>query len=288
MIVEVLHTLTEELKAEILLLHEACMAPENLKGETFLSNELNYDRTIPTFFLGRENGSCVAFLTLFLPTHEEAEVTAFTLPSARERGCFATLLLEAVRVCTAYGIPSLLFAVEGTAVAGHAVLSKMPDARLQHTEYRMRLSGVPEPNRRINVCAARVTAENIALYRKMLAEAFDEKENEESSVQTVLTNPARSGFLAIRDGNPIGACHISTEDGMAFIYGLALTPAMRGKGLGEAFMREVVHVAIETGLPVMLDVDSDNVAALQLYRKLGFIETFSTEYHAQPLHGGIG
>ena len=87
---------TEQVRA----LEQAACAPEALENGAWLSNELNFDRALPCFYLawpqdapGPEDAPA-AFLTLFLPTREQAEVVAFTHPAHRRRG-----LQGAVRPC---------------------------------------------------------------------------------------------------------------------------------------------------------------------------------------------
>lgn len=70
--------LTEPERAEILALQNEVYSGENLKNTVWLQTESHFDRTVPCFYLGRENDALTAFLSLFLPTQEEAEVTAFT------------------------------------------------------------------------------------------------------------------------------------------------------------------------------------------------------------------
>ena len=70
--------LTEQERAEILALQSEVYNGENLKNTVWLQTESHFDRTVPCFYLGRENDVLTAFLTLFLPSQEKAEVTAFT------------------------------------------------------------------------------------------------------------------------------------------------------------------------------------------------------------------
>ncbi len=277
-------TLTDGQRAEILALDKDCIAPEKLNERVHLSDELNYDRSIPAYYLGYdENGRLTAFLTLLMLSSAEAEVSAFTHPQSRRRGWFTALLGEAKRVCATHGIPSLLFAVEDGAKAGHAVLSTMANIRHDHTECRMLLSGVPEASIPRKLATVPVTAANAAVYEETLAAAFTLTENADSFVQSVLHNPARSAYLAMLDGDAIGVCHMNTGEGSAFLYGLGMRADMRNKGYGKAFTRDVVRIAVKTGLPVMLDVDDDNVVALSLYRGVGFSEVFRIEYYTLPL-----
>lgn len=96
--------LTELERAEILTLQSEVYSGENLKNTVWLQTESQFDRTVPCFYLGRENGVLTAFLSLFLPTQEEAEVTAFTKQSARNRRQFTALLHAAAKEMQVHGV----------------------------------------------------------------------------------------------------------------------------------------------------------------------------------------
>lgn len=54
---------------------------------------------------------------------------------------------------------------------------------------------------------------------------------------------------------------------------VAVTPRLRGKGLGRRLMARVMEVARERGVEKLyLEVRASNTAALELYRSLGFVE----------------
>ena len=137
---------TEQVRA----LEQAACAPEALENGAWLSNELNFDRALPCFYLawpqdapGPEDAPA-AFLTLFLPTREQAEVVAFTHPAHRRRGYFKALCARAAARCRAAGIPEFLFAVEPRSAGGRAVLETTPGCVWSHSEYRMEYTG-PAP-----------------------------------------------------------------------------------------------------------------------------------------------
>jgi ribosomal protein S18 acetylase RimI-like enzyme len=73
------------------------------------------------------------------------------------------------------------------------------------------------------------------------------------------------------DGEPAGICKLAIRGERGWIGGLGVAAAHRGKGLGEALMREVIDVARARGLrELWLEVLTPNAPAIALYRKLGF------------------
>jgi len=55
-------------------------------------------------------------------------------------------------------------------------------------------------------------------------------------------------------------------------FGIGMKPNLCGKGLGEAFMVEVISELRKEGKPLRLTVLSFNKRAIKLYQKLGFKE----------------
>jgi ribosomal protein S18 acetylase RimI-like enzyme len=73
-------------------------------------------------------------------------------------------------------------------------------------------------------------------------------------------------------GTPLGALLLSRAapaDTLELVY-LGLTPAARGRGLGDVMMRRALaSVAADGATRLSLAVDSDNVPALKLYYRHG-------------------
>lgn len=79
--------------------------------------------------------------------------------------------------------------------------------------------------------------------------------------------------VAEADGEVAGFAEMRTVADEAQIYSVAVDPAARGRGTGEALMRHMIKKAEEGDCSlVTLEVRSGNAAALSLYKKLGFRE----------------
>ena len=70
------------------------------------------------------------------------------------------------------------------------------------------------------------------------------------------------------------------------IYAVAVDPDGRGMGVGQKLMTEMLDQLRRRGARrVFLEVRTDNVAAIALYRKLGFVEIGRIDhYYAKNLH----
>ncbi len=87
-------------------------------------------------------------------------------------------------------------------------------------------------------------------------------------------NGSRIASVAEMDGRVVGLCNVdkSSVGGQSHIgtLGIAIVKEARGRGIGEALMRDVIGKCRGRLEKVKLAVFADNVAAKRLYRKLGF------------------
>lgn len=284
--------LTDEEKADVSRLASVCALADGFGAPLWLSNELNYKRDDHCFYTIRDGSGTAAFLTLFMPTRSEAEVTAFTRPDRRREGLFSQLLAMARADCAAYGIPELLFCVRPESRSGLAVLAALPGAGLSHSELRMILrpdGRVPAPRTDARLTFSDLSRENLDDYRVLITADSDDGDEDggpgsgDSYIDASLNDPARRAVIAYIGGVPVGRYHLTTEDGCAFIYGLGLLREYRGRGYGGEMTERAVRDSLASGRPAMLDVDTGNPAALHIYRKLGFETVSRMDYYRQKV-----
>lgn len=274
--------LTARERAEILALQDEVYRAENLKNTVWLQTESHFDRTVPCFYLGYENGRLTSFLSLFLPTKDEAEVTAFTKISARNRGQFTALLHAAAKEMQSHGVPDFLFDLEPQSETGQAYLKKhFPNAVHSHTEYRMTrepaVFTLPE-----NVTAKRVTGETLADYLSVSLREYEDL----AAAKTMLLAENRAAYVLYVNGEPVGVFDLAGEkaDETLSLCGVAVKANERGRGYGKLLLRAALTEAKKAGKNIELDVDTENPTALNLYRSFGFTPTFEVEYRRVPVH----
>jgi ribosomal protein S18 acetylase RimI-like enzyme len=91
------------------------------------------------------------------------------------------------------------------------------------------------------------------------------------SMSTMWDDDLEASRVVLVDGEPAGICKLAIRGDRGWIAGIGVTPARRGKGLGEELMRGVLAEARERGLrEIWLEVLVQNEAAVRLYEKLGF------------------
>lgn len=77
-------------------------------------------------------------------------------------------------------------------------------------------------------------------------------------------------------GERIGRIVVDRSVTMVHLIDQAIVPPLRGRGIGTAIMRALMDEAQAAGLPVRLEVASENDPSFRLYQRLGFapIETY--------------
>jgi len=204
---------------------------------------------------------------LFLPTPDEVEVTAFTHPAWRRKGCFDLLLRQAKKEILAHGYHRILFDIEGESETGHEAVRHYP-AIYSFSEFTMLLPSFPP-----------VSSSTLSLVKatEMLYGQVDD--------EPMRDGDGRDTYVALCGETPVGCVALSPQGDKCWLYHVFIKPAYRGKGLGEALLR----LAIEKASPLtpILEVDTKNIPALSLYRKLGFKETSpTTDYFSMEVSNG--
>ena len=284
---EIIHTnaLTEAQIGQIQALERLCFAEDALENHAYLSSDINFDRTIPVFWMAYEDAALIGFLTFFIPTKDEAEIAAFVHPAHRRKGVFARLDEAARREIAARGVGRTVYCVEAKSRSAQQVLRHWGIAEIERSEYRMAISrarvrqgwDMPADAR---FAAKRVTRESAAAYRAMSERAFDAESD--AYVDAIITSATRLGYLLCRDDAPIGVFVLGLETpGEPCIYGVAIAEAERGKGYGRRLMALACELGVRHGETVQLDVDSSNPIAFRLYRGMGFAVTFQVDYYVR-------
>ncbi|WP_303864489.1 GNAT family N-acetyltransferase [Alkalibaculum bacchi] len=128
---------SEEIIKEIRKVELICKEHDKLNGSIFLDTSINFNSEIKSLFLLYDNNILVSLVSMFIPTRDEAEISAYTLPKYRRKGYFKKLLHEAIKEITKYNILDLVFVCEPQSNDGNEVIEKLK-AEFDFTEYFLR------------------------------------------------------------------------------------------------------------------------------------------------------
>lgn len=92
-------------------------------------------------------------------------------------------------------------------------------------------------------------------------------------------NPKKFQIL-LCDGTPCGFLSVEDRSDHIFLSEVVILPAYQGRGIGSQIIDEEMQRALDSGLPVRLQVLNEN-RAIKLYKKIGFREYGVTDTHIQ-------
>ena len=124
----------ETQSAEIRKLERICKKHDGLQASLNLDASLNFDKEMKSFLLLYDGDNLVSVMAIFAPTPNEAELSALTLPQARQKGYFNRLYFRAVDEIKKHGIKEILFVCDRCSDSGFETVSAH-GAKLDHTEY---------------------------------------------------------------------------------------------------------------------------------------------------------
>lgn len=264
------NALTGEQIRQIKELEKICQEHEGLKRSVFLYNEINFDQSIDCFYLLYEEDRLTAFLSLFIPLKEEAEVSAYTLPGQRKKGYFRLLFKKAAEDLEKYKIYKILFVHEPLGTDAKRVLKTLR-TECAYSEYLMAFdrAGFQKHSGalRLEFSAATDITEIAALDSELFGNDYEESV---SIIQKSLDSPTIKIYSAFLGDKRIGLCNANTENGNSSIFGVGISPKYQGKGYG----REMLHLLLEQLMrisgDITLEVSSTNSIAFRLYLTSGF------------------
>ena len=280
--IKALNILENSVIDEIRTAEELCRKHDNHAGSISLDLTFNFKQDLKSVFLLYDQNKLISVLSIFAPTRQEAEITAFTIPTYRENGCFKMLFEEAVAEIMRCGIKEILFVCEPASLSGQAVLKKL-NARYDFTEYSMKYIEPPltpvakSSTREILIEANAENIEEIVVLReKVFGDCHDDAL---AIVGNTFGSDKRKQYVFSLSGQNVGIVSVFVEDTEASIHGFGIIPKYRGKGLGKEMLLQITKNLISEGYKdIIIEVDSKNQAAFELYKKCGFKVAISYDY----------
>lgn len=200
------------------------------------------------------------------------EISAFTHPGCRRRGCFRALFEAAKGLFR----PAVRFAVYENAPA-LACLRALSAKRINE-EYFMELL-LKEAEAAAPPSAAEDAEKKEAAPHPFPAVSQNAARSGSRTVGRLRTNEVPDLTLSVRpisgDAAAVtcryGECYLADFGARRYLYGMLIYERFRGRGFGYALLRTLFASLQNEGLSsVFLEVSSENLPAVRLYQKLGF------------------
>lgn len=228
-------------------------------------------------FLCYENDMLAAYIGLCNFSGKTYEINGMTHPDIRRRGLFKALFDEAVRECNDSG--KILLLSDAKSESGIAFIETI-GSRYEFCEYRMSMSNNKLADDDHTIELRKAEKSDIEEIRKQDNIYFNDNENDvdEDDDSYELT------YIIEKENVSVGKIRVEYIDDKAFIYGFGILPDFRRKGYGKSAFHKMLQLIYNNGITnVELDVDSNNMTALNLYKSFGFKEiSVMNYYHYLP------
>lgn len=250
-----------------------CQNHDGTFKEPYLSNMLNFDKSMPAFFMAYNENILVGILTVYADSYN-IEVSINIHPKFRMNGIAKALYNLFLEKTKDYGISSIEF------ISERKFLDKNPDL-LKHwnisetddTESWLHKGSIPYEIDKISELSISIANENdIDKIAKINAEAFDSPLNRSLSYAKEAMNDKNSILYAIKKKDIIlGSCTVDISSKFNYLYGLAISKEFRSQGIGSYFVKNIVNELIsKNSKDFQIAVDDTNIGAKKLYENLGF------------------
>jgi ribosomal protein S18 acetylase RimI-like enzyme len=263
---------------EIKALQEVC---ENEGGfQLKLNFEMlkNREENKTEDFFHYEDGRLVGFLGSY-GFGNKVELCGMVHPEYRRRGIFSRLLEMGLEEAKNQNIETILLNAPTDSKTAKEFLKSIP-CKFSVAEYQMKwqeteLTENPAVSLRPSISTDDREAE---IQLEVSGFGFSEEEAREYH-QMMRENSDDQRFIIEENGKTAGKMRVSEKNGEAWIYGFAIFPELRGKGIGRRALSNVVKMADQKGLSIFLEVEAKNAHALGLYESCGFRSYHSQDYY---------
>ena len=282
--IQATNTLNDHQLLEAKALIATCQNYDRTFRDPYLSNMLNFDPNMPTFFLYYEKGELVGLLTVYADD-QDVEVTILVQPNHRRQGIARALYRSFEKETASYPIESVTFQTE------RIFLERHPDfvsnwGLVEDEDTETWLGKDRRPYQLANVSNLEVLLADSSyqdqisqLKFQAFSEEHESREVVDRYVAEALKDPESRLYILLKDGQVIGTCTVDLSTNTNYFYGLAISEPERGKGYGSYLAKSLVNQLIEQNdKEFQIAVEDSNVGAKRLYEKIGFVKQTQVIY----------
>jgi ribosomal protein S18 acetylase RimI-like enzyme len=228
--------------------------------------------------LAWEREELVGFIGLYGPGASQIELAGMVDPAHRRRGIGAALLEAALALSAAAGAREPLLIVPRQSVGGRA-LADRHRARFDHAEHALLLRGEPTDGPSDPLLSMRVAERrDVPAIMSLMSSGFGFAPPD--TAERLAEEGVRS-FVFERAGRVVGTLRALLDEDGGSVYGFAVDPQWRGRGIGGDALRRTCRDLRERGASTVgLEVAVENDRALHLYTSLGFEPVITEDYWA--------
>lgn len=287
MIIKQTNRPNKDLIKEIKKVQITCKKHDELDGGVFLDNSMNFNSDMNNIFVYYKDNKLVSYISLFAPNNNEVEVSAYTLPKYRKKGCFKALLSKVVAEINKYEVKDLLFVCEPQSLDGVEVIKKI-EAKHEFSEYLLGYNSESDKAKiEVNGELELIKCEEDNLEKLIDINKIIFNEDYETSKSMVIKSfesDKRNQYVAILNDKFIGVVSTNIDDGECSIFGLGILKEYRGLGNGKAMVKLLLKELEKNNIEdIVIEVDSKNEIAYNLYISCGFEAEMTFDYYRKSI-----
>jgi ribosomal protein S18 acetylase RimI-like enzyme len=219
-------------------------------------------------FLHYQDDELVGVLGL----RHDGEACLCVAPTARRRGIGRALIAAADECLAQSGITEMVVESDANSREGKAFLEALLGTA-RNAEFRLRFSD-PTALRATarTVCLERVGPEEIGAFMRASAASFGHPSEASYSEFDTQVSDARYRFYRARAGTSVvGGIRVTRYDTETHLTSFHTLPEARRRGHGRDLLLQTCQALLDDGVKeIILEVSTDNEAALGLYLSCGF------------------
>ncbi len=231
-------------------------------------------------FLHYQRGQLVGYLNISSYGTKEKELTGMVHPDHRRKGIFTALLAAAKEECIQRGVQHIILVCEHDSQSGQAFVAAV---RAHHafSEHAMVLGSFQSKSvadQHLHIRKA--YAADADMLTAIRATDSNSLEDAQSYIAIFLPQLDQPFYLALLDQKPIGCLRLDESEHEVGIYGFVVLPEYRGRGYGRQLLEAVIRtIQSQSSKRIVLEVDTDNINAIGLYRSCGFEVKTTYDYY---------
>lgn len=268
-------TLTDQEEMAVRTLIAQIKQHDGLYREPYLSSQLNFDPTMPAFFLAYEETALLGFLTVYADD-TEPEILLWVHPDHRLQGVARQLFQTYETETASYGLDKPFFTVERHVLAKYPQLpqawgvSESQEAEVEYWLGRGRTPFDLPDCPGLVVCQAE--PQHVAAIAAFQSAVFDEPlEVTQRYAREAIADEKSLLYIALEGDQVLASCTVDLSSGDNYLYGLAVKSELQGQGIGTYLTQYIINDRIaHDNRPFQIAVEAENAGAKRLYERLGF------------------
>lgn len=228
-------------------------------------------------FLYFDSDELVGIATI--PPGPEIEVLGAVRPDRRMRGIGRRLLIAVEAECRSRQATNYLLVCESASRSGCAFAERFGGV-YEFSEHLMEFDwnevGDLLQAKMIDLQPAQIgDIEDLVDARRGTQTDFEQSRRE---IEGWLHSDAHQVLVVHREGHAVGMIRVTRRKDVVWLNSFTIHESFRGKGIGRLMLANVVRTQ-EQGQRILLEVETDNEPALDLYRSSGFHERTTYRYY---------